>query len=83
MTQRIQFQSRVGKDGILTVQIPLGETEADAQVLVTIEPMRTDAAKLPIPADQHESAKTTYGSCADLGLEEPPDLPLQQREWAE
>ncbi len=79
----IQIESEVGGDGVLDLRVPLGESEANARVLVTIEPAvspnhsRTDSEQ-----DWHEFVQRTYGSCVGLGLEEPDDLPLQQRDWS-
>ena len=54
------------------VQIPVG-----TPLRVTVEPKRTR------PEDWHAFVERTYGSCAAFGLEEPDDLPPQQREWAQ
>jgi hypothetical protein len=76
----IQIQSRVGKDGVLSLEVPLGSAEANTDVIVTIRP--TEPASTPPPVEAwHEFVQHTYGSCATLGLEEPTDLPLQQRNW--
>ena len=69
----IQVQSRVGDDGVLTLRIPLGAQDANTEVTVTIEPARTNGNAA---LDWHAFVKETYGSCAGLGLEEPPNLPL-------
>jgi len=37
---RITFFSRVGADGVLHVEVPVGATEANRPVQVTIEPAR-------------------------------------------
>ena len=37
--QMMQIHSRVGTDGVLSLSLPLGPDEADADVLVTIEPV--------------------------------------------
>ncbi len=78
----IQLESEVGADGVLELRIPLGAPDARKRVIVTIEPLPP-----PVPpsasdsSDWHEFVERTYGSCAGLGLEEPPDLPLEQRDW--
>ena len=77
--QPIHIPSRVGEDGVLTLSVPLGAAEANAEVLVTIE-----LAGIGTPAagsDRREFVRQTYGSCAGLSLDEPPDMPLQQRDW--
>ena len=78
----IQLESEVGGDGILELRVPLGLGDANTRVMVTIQPLSKsaprDASNRP---DWHDFIRRTYGSCAGLGLEEPQDLPLQQREW--
>ncbi|HJT36657.1 MAG TPA: hypothetical protein VJ783_31835 [Pirellulales bacterium] len=73
--QSIQLESEVGSDGVLHLSVPLGIAEAKTRVIVTLEAARgTD----PISVDsEDDDLDDLYGSCADLGLEEPPDLPLQ------
>ncbi len=80
----IQFESQVASDGCLSLRVPLGVEEANTRVIVTIAPssvLSRDTEETH--SDWHEFVKETYGSCADLGLEEPPDLPLQLREGVE
>ena len=69
---RIELKSKVGPDGVLTITVPVGMAEANREVRVTVEPA-TEAAP------EHEALAAAYGSCADLGLEEPANLPLQER----
>lgn len=77
---RIELRSKVGADGVLTLKVPLGPGEANQEVLVTVqaagEPVSSHAEE-----DWHCFVEKTYGSCAGQGLEEPPDLPVQQRSW--
>jgi hypothetical protein len=75
--QPIQIPSKVGEDGVLDLRVPLGAAEANAEVLVTIEP--TGNGNGVSRTDWHEFVRRTYGSCAGLGLDEPADMPLQQR----
>ncbi|HJQ80222.1 MAG TPA: hypothetical protein VJ828_09720 [Lacipirellulaceae bacterium] len=70
MSDAIQFHSRVGDDGVLNVRLNLGRTEADKEVLVTVEPIRTEGETTEASAmPWHEFVEQTYGSCADLRLE--------------
>jgi hypothetical protein len=60
MSDVIQFQSRVGEDGVLNVQVNLGHTEAKKEVVVRIEPLRDEAqqsAAMPWP----DFVERTYG----------------------
>ena len=75
----IQLESQVGDDGVLSLLVALGPTEARSRVIVTIalSPSRMPTA-LPDSSGWHEFIARTYGSCAGLGLEEPADLPLPE-----
>ena len=75
----IQINSRVGEDGILHLAIPVGAADANAAVIVTIEPAGNHDATQKL--DWHHFVNQTYGSCAGLGLVEPDDPPPQDREW--
>lgn len=48
---RIVIHSRVGADGVLRLNVPLGTEAADGDVEVTIDPVRTALQKT---ADQEE-----------------------------
>ncbi len=77
----VQLESEVGPDGVLSLHVPLGTSEAHTRVIVTIAPLReTNGSE---GSDWHEFVERTYGSCAGLGLEEPQDLPLQQPDWGQ
>ncbi len=65
-----ETQVHVGPDGILRLEMPVSETEADLNVLVVL-------SKNP----QSQDAQDTYGTCAGFGLQEPADLPLQPTGW--
>ena len=70
MTAPIQIHSRVGKDGVLNLQVPLGLSDADSEVLVTIQPLEASAATSTTDRQAwHAFVRETYGSCAGLGLE--------------
>jgi len=78
---KIELKSRVGADGVLKLRVPVGLEEANREVRVTVE----SVGQGPDPAADREEWKRfideTYGSCSDLGLEEPEDLPCQERDW--
>jgi hypothetical protein len=69
----IQLESEVGADGVLHLAVPVGSAQANSRVIVTIEPLPQATASQP---GEHLESESMYGSCAGLGLEEPPDLPL-------
>jgi len=80
MSAPIQLVSHVGKNGVLNLEVPAGFSNTD--VLVTVQALESAARE---PAAEGVDWKTflaeTYGACADLNLEEPEDLPPQQRAW--
>jgi hypothetical protein len=80
----IQLESEVGADGVLELRIPLGIDDARSRVVVTIQSLPSSEPQCTCNlVDWHDFVQRTYGSCAGLGLEEPPDLPLQQDDWSE
>jgi len=80
MSDRIQIHSRVGKDGVLQVRVPFKPADAGKDMLVTITPAH-DSPKNGLNWQQF--LDSTYGSCADLGLERPDQGDSEQREAIE
>jgi hypothetical protein len=80
MSESIQFNSRVGDDGVLNVQLNLGGAVARREVVVTIQPVdptdTSEAASLSWP----EFIDRTYGSCAGRGLDRHDQGQFEQRE---
>ena len=68
--QTIQLQTKVGADGILSLTVPLGEADANSEVLVTIR-TALDAPREPRLRAWRETVDHAYGSCSSLGLERP------------
>ena len=61
---RLVVQSRVGSDGVLHIDIPMGKEDADREVQVTIDPVRVG----PSPMTQEEWRQfvmETAGSITD------------------
>ena len=68
--ESIQLHSKVGRDGVLELRVPLGRNEADREVVVTIQSLPGNGdLKRPDRPDWHTFINQTYGSCAGLGLE--------------
>ncbi len=42
--EAIHLKSRVGNDGVLKLEIPLGVTDTDIEVMVVVEPARAEPA---------------------------------------
>ena len=81
MNDAIQFHSRVGNDGILNFQVNLGQGEAQREVVVTVEPLPSDATAEPAATlSWREFVEQTYGSCAGQGLERHSQGELEARE---
>jgi hypothetical protein len=80
MSDRIQIHSRVGKDGVLQVRVPFRPADAGKDMLVTITPA-DDRTKDGL--DWHQFLDSTYGSCADLGVDRPEQGSFEQREAIE
>ena len=60
-----ETQVHIGPDGILRIEFPVAESEADCDVVVLLSKRQ-----------QVEDGRNAFGSCAGLDIEEPPDLPL-------
>jgi hypothetical protein len=65
--QSIKLRSRVGEDGILHLEIPVGITDKDLEVMVIFQPLEPlvqmkTPEELGWPAGFFEQ---TYGSCQD------------------
>ncbi len=65
--QSIKLRSYVGKDGILHLEIPLGITDKDLEVMVIFQPLEPSAQmktpkELGLPSGFFEQ---TYGVCQD------------------
>ena len=84
MTDRIEFKSRVNEDGTLDLHVPLGESEAGVDVIVTIRRASPAAPAGAVdPQEWHRFVQETYGSCAGLGLERQPQGEFERRETLE
>lgn len=76
MTRSLQIESRVGKDGVLTLRVPLAASDADTDVIVTIRPKSPHASWPPGYIER------TYGCLADDPMAIPDD-PVPAREDVE
>ena len=81
MLAPIQVVSHVGNNGVLSLEVPEGFSNSD--VLVTVQPLALGIREAVVDStDWKTFLAETYGSCADLDLHEPEDLPPQQRDWS-
>jgi hypothetical protein len=73
MTRRFQIESRVGNDGVLALRVPLSPSDANTEVIVTIQP------KSPLSHQTSTSSwppgyfDKTYGCLANDPLTAPED----------
>lgn len=59
---RLVVRSRIDTDGVLRVTVPIGPTEADCEVQVTIEPV---APRAMSQAEWQEFIRSTAGCISD------------------
>jgi hypothetical protein len=76
--QTIQLHSRVGADGVLKLDVPLGTKDANTDVVITIQTISAENASNKQPWQQF--LDETYGSCADQGLKRAPQGDYEVRE---
>lgn len=74
--QSIKLQARVGEDGILKLEVPVGVYDADLEVIVVVQ---------PLPASDDKGwpegfFERTYGSFSDEPLTRPPQGDYEERE---
>ncbi len=74
--QSITLHSHVGEDGILHLDIPVGLTDAELEVTVTVQTVKTPEGTGWPPGFFEE----TFGSLRDEPLEREPQGELQERE---
>jgi hypothetical protein len=77
---RIELTSRVGPDGVLTLNLPLGPEEANAEVVITVQTANGKAH-----SDRNQQAweafvRTTAGSIADPTFRRHDQGEYEQRE---
>ena len=68
----VEIKSRVGADGVLTISLPLGPSEANREVRVIVEP--TDVSASPSSANReelHDFVKNTAGCISDPTFRQP------------
>jgi len=73
MAQIIRFESRVGEDGVLTLRVPLAPSDANADVIVTIQPKAPPSESANGLGWPLEYFDETYGCLANNPLTIPDD----------
>jgi hypothetical protein len=70
----IETHVHVGGDGMLRLEVPFPGSDVDVDVILVVTERNLLA--------ESGCGPTSYGSCADLGLRAPEDLPLQPADWS-
>lgn len=74
----VQFHSHVGTDGVLKVEVPVGVTDTDLDVVVIVSPAETAGAiSGNWPPHFFEE---TFGALADHRFERPPQGEYETRD---
>lgn len=73
----VQFHSHVGADGVLKVEVPIGVTDTDLDVVVIVSPAETGAA---IGGNwPPRFFEETFGALAEHRFERPPQGEYETR----
>ena len=76
----VKLRSRVGEDGVLHLDVPVGLTDAELEVTVTFKKV-TPVTKTPEELGWEPGfIERTYGSCADDPLVRYPQGEYEERE---
>jgi len=76
----IQLRSRVGADGVLTLSVPVGISEANREVKITVEPVEPVAARPALSGEQWKQfIEETAGSINDLPFKRPEQGEYEER----
>ena len=73
---RMIVKSRIGADGVLQVQVPVGAADANREVVVTIEP----ATETSIDVNGYSSWLRSIAGAWQGDFERPPQGTLEERE---
>jgi hypothetical protein len=74
----VQFHSHVGADGVLKIEVPVGMTDADLDIVVIVSPAGAAAGATDgsWPPNFFEE---TFGCLAEYPLERPPQGEFETR----
>ena len=73
---RMVVQSRVGADGVLHLNVPIGQEEADKEVQVTIDPVQ----RPPMTQEEWRQFVLSTAGAWQGELERPPQGEYEQRD---
>jgi hypothetical protein len=68
----VEIKSRVGADGVLTISLPLGPSEANREVKITVEP--TDISSPATREEWHDFVKDMAGCISDPTFRQPESI---------
>jgi len=76
----IQLRSRVGADGVLTLNVPVGISEANREVRITVEAVEPSSAKPALSGEQWKQfIEETAGSITDPTFKRPEQGEYEER----
>lgn len=79
--ETLQLTARVGNDGILRLEFPVGVVNRDFEILIVMQPIVPEAVdEMGYPVGYFDR---TYGSLKDNPIEIREDLPPDIREYLE
>jgi hypothetical protein len=76
---RIEVLSKVGPDGVLHLEVPMGASEANREVRVTVEGVGTVVPAMSQP-EWEDFVRRTTGSVTDPGFELPEQGQFEERD---
>ncbi len=76
MMSRIVLTAKVGSDGILHIDVPVGRERADQEVQVSVEPMRP----VRFPLDEWQAWVQSMAGTWQGDFERPQQQPPEERE---
>lgn len=76
--ETIKLMTRVGSDGVLKLEMPIGVRNVDCDVVIVYTIQPKDG-----PKDWEVFVNSTYGSLADDPIERPAELPPDVRDEIE
>jgi hypothetical protein len=75
----LELRSKIDANGVLNLSVPLGISDANREVRVTVEPL--DEAEAPMSVDQwHKFVNEMAGSISDPSFKRHPQGEFEQRD---
>ena len=79
----VEIKSRVGADGVLTISLPLGSSEANRDVRIVVEPAATSPSPSPEgPEEWRDFVRRMAGCISDPTFRRPEQGEFERRSEA-